>query len=114
MARTCTICSHSEREQIDREIIAGLPYRDISGRFALSKSAVERHAGDHIPQLISRARELRDWLNADQLVGELCVLQRSRTCTPGPFDPSRPEPVASQWERAPVFCLAGIAGLGGR
>jgi len=75
MGSRCTICSHADRLDIDRGIIAGLPYRDIAGRFAVSKSAIERHASDHISKLISRARDLRDWLNADQLVGELRVLR---------------------------------------
>lgn len=77
MGRPCSICVHPERVRIDAEIVAGMAYRDISGRFQLSKSAVERHAGEHIPQLISRSRELREWLNADQLVGELRVLRET-------------------------------------
>lgn len=77
MGRPCTICAHVDRGRIDREIVSGCAYRDISGRFQVSKSAVERHAGEHIPQLISRSRELRDWLNADQLVGELRVLRET-------------------------------------
>lgn len=77
MPRTCSICGHSDRAQIDREIVAGLAYRDISGRFQVSKSAVERHAGEHIAELLSRSRELRDFVNADQLVGELRVLRET-------------------------------------
>lgn len=77
MGRTCSICNHQDREQINSEIVAGLAYRDIAGRFELSKSAIERHAGEHIPDLIGRGRELRAWLNADQLVGELRVLRET-------------------------------------
>jgi hypothetical protein len=42
MPRVCSVCSHAERVAIDQERIGGPPCRDISGRFGLSKSAVER------------------------------------------------------------------------
>lgn len=77
MPRSCSVCGHSDRVQIDREIVAGIAYRDIAGRFELSKSAIERHAGEHIAELISRSRELRDFVDADQLVGELRVLRET-------------------------------------
>lgn len=75
MANRCTVCNHPDRLEIDKLVIGGVPYRDISGRFQVSKSALERHASGHIAAAISRARDLRDWLNADQLVGELRVLR---------------------------------------
>lgn len=75
MANRCTVCGHADRLVIDKELIGGLPYRDISGRYGVSKSALERHASGHIAATISRARDLREWLNADQLVGELRVLR---------------------------------------
>jgi hypothetical protein len=75
MANRCSVCGHADRLAIDKELIGGLPYRDISGRYGVSKSALERHASAHVAQAISRARDLRDWLNADQLVGELRVLR---------------------------------------
>jgi len=48
MARPCSICSHSERLEIDRLLLQGTPYRDIAGRFGLSKTAVSRHKESHI------------------------------------------------------------------
>jgi hypothetical protein len=74
MPRTCSICGHEERAQIDREIIAQVPYRDISGRYGVSKSAVERHASGHIPAAIARAAEV-SVITAGQLVGELRTLR---------------------------------------
>lgn len=73
--RNCSLCAHAERLQIDRELVAGLPYRDIAGRFALSKSAVERHAGEHLAAAVARGGQLRDRLSADSLVAELRVLR---------------------------------------
>ena len=75
MPRICTICSHAEQTQIDQELVRGLPYRDIAGRFAISKSAVERHASEHLASAIARVGELRDRIHADTLIGELRVLR---------------------------------------
>ncbi len=76
VGRPCTICIHAERVQIDREIIAGLPYRDISGRFEVSKSAVERHAGEHLAAAIARVADLAA-VDAKQLIGEIRALRET-------------------------------------
>ena len=75
MPRLCSLCTHPERLDIDKAIIAGLPYRDISGRFGVSKSAVERHAGEHVAPAIARASTLRDQVTADALIAELRTLR---------------------------------------
>lgn len=76
MGRACTICSHEQRVELDRDIIAGLPYRDIAGRFAVSKSAVERHAGEHLAAAIARAADLQP-VDAGKLIAELRVLRET-------------------------------------
>jgi hypothetical protein len=75
MPRVCSICTHRSRGQIDRELISGLPYRDIAGRFGLSKSSLERHASEHLAAAIARAGDLRDQVTADRLIAELRVLR---------------------------------------
>lgn len=57
MSRTCTICTHPDKEEIDRLLLSGSSYRDIAGRFGTSKSAVERHKADHIPLILCKARD---------------------------------------------------------
>ena len=75
MPRSCTLCTHASREEIDHSIIAGQPYRDIAGRWAVSKSAVERHAGEHLAAAIARASEITDAMTADRLIAELRTLR---------------------------------------
>ena len=43
MPRTCTICRHAKRHEIEADLQAGLPYRDIARRHIISKDAVARH-----------------------------------------------------------------------
>jgi hypothetical protein len=77
MASRCTICNHKDRLAIDREIIAGLPYRDISGRWELSKSAVERHASSHLADAIARDHAAAAEVTSRSLVAELRVLRET-------------------------------------
>jgi len=48
MSRTCTICSHEKRGDIEAAVVAGTSYRDIARRFETSKDAIARHASEHI------------------------------------------------------------------
>jgi len=56
MTRPCSICAHAEREAIDAALVAGEPYRDISGRFGVSRSALTRHKAQHIGQAVAQAQ----------------------------------------------------------
>jgi hypothetical protein len=49
MPRVCTICTHPARAAIDDGLVTGQLLRDISGQYGLSKSAVDRHRGSHLP-----------------------------------------------------------------
>ena len=58
MARRCKICMHSEREQIEREILAnGASNRQIGARYGMAESSVRRHKAEHMGEDI-RAFEL--------------------------------------------------------
>ena len=76
MGRTCTVCQHGERPAIDRVLLSGVGYRDISGRFDLSKTAVARHRAEHIPATLARAKAAEDIADADDLLAELDQLKR--------------------------------------
>jgi hypothetical protein len=48
MPRTCTICRHAKRHEIEADLQAGLPYRDVARRHSISKDAVSRHRASHV------------------------------------------------------------------
>jgi hypothetical protein len=58
-------------DDIDREIVRGVSYRDVAGRYALSKSAVGLHALSHVPEALARAAGEASAVTAAQLVSEL-------------------------------------------
>lgn len=76
MPRVCTICTHPKREAIDQALIAGeLSYRDIAGRFEISRSSLVRHKQNHLPATLAQAQEAREVANADDLLGQLDQLR---------------------------------------
>ena len=48
MAPTCSICRHPMRHDIEAELRAGTPYRDIAPRHNVSKDALSRHRANHM------------------------------------------------------------------
>jgi hypothetical protein len=75
MARVCTICAHLERAAIDQALVNNEPLRDIAGRFGLTKSSVERHKAEHVPVLLTKAKEAQTVADADDLLRQAGALR---------------------------------------
>jgi AcrR family transcriptional regulator len=60
MAGRCSICVHPERDVIETDLVSGATTRDIAGRFGVSRSAVSRHGGAHLPIEVVTATATRD------------------------------------------------------
>jgi len=67
MPRKCTICEHEQVEEINKEIVKGIPLRDIANQFNVNHSTIYRHK-DHIPQQLTKAKEAQDIAQADNLL----------------------------------------------
>jgi hypothetical protein len=55
VTRTCSICSHAAREEIDAALVRRVSYRRISGRYSVSESALGRHLNDHLAEYVHKA-----------------------------------------------------------
>jgi len=74
--RQCSVCTHPKRDEINRAIVAGkLSLRRIAKQYGLSPSAVERHAGAHIPATLAKAREAGEVASADDLLAQVRKLK---------------------------------------
>jgi hypothetical protein len=71
MGRTCTVCSHKDVDEINRLLLSGTSFRDIAGQFDLSKTALARHKESHIPELLSKSEDIKEVVNADNLLAQL-------------------------------------------
>jgi hypothetical protein len=99
VTRTCTVCTHPERQNIDKALVAmSSPYREIALRYGLgSQMAVMRHKADHLlPSIVAAwqreradngaelASELRGWMDTVGLLFAAC-----RDWLADPDDPTR-------------------------
>ena len=67
MPRTCTVCRHANRADIDKALITRQAFRTIAGQFGVSKTALMRHHDDHLPASLVRAQRAREATQADGL-----------------------------------------------
>ncbi|MHB8420599.1 MAG: hypothetical protein ACYDCL_21200 [Myxococcales bacterium] len=70
MPRTCTVCSHPKRPEVDSALLAGEPYRGIAQRFAASPDAVFRHR-QHVAPALAKAHEAAAVARSDDLLGRM-------------------------------------------
>jgi hypothetical protein len=71
MGRTCTVCSHKDVDEINRLLLCSDSYRDIARQFGLSKDALARHKESHIPELLSKSKDLKEIVDANSLFGRV-------------------------------------------
>ena len=76
MPRTCTICSHPERAQIDAAFVSGTPYRSIAKQFGCSDAAMYRHTSEHIAQAIKETKQAQEEAQALDVVKQLKEINR--------------------------------------
>ena len=75
MPRVCTVCSHPERNAIDRALVSEQPVLAVADRFDLAKSSVDRHKAGHIPATLAKSQEAAEVAHADNLLGQVRELQ---------------------------------------
>ena len=75
MPRTCTICTHKDRDAIDKALVAREPFRTIADRFGVTKTSLIRHSDDHIPAALVKAQAATDAANADNLLAQVVDLR---------------------------------------
>jgi hypothetical protein len=52
MPRVCTVCTHAERDAIDRALVEGPPKQQIAAAHGLSETPVRWHAKKHLPGVL--------------------------------------------------------------
>ncbi len=72
MPRTCTVCRHEARDEVDRALVSGESTRSIAGRYgSLSREAIKRHGENHLPETLTKAAEQEDVREALDVVKQL-------------------------------------------
>src|SRR5215216_3489876 len=78
MPRSCSVCTHDERDSIEDAFIVGTPKRRIASHYGVSERAVRHHIREHLPALLALARDAERASRADSLLDRIEALQ-SRT-----------------------------------
>ena len=78
MPRVCTACTHPEAHTINVALVQREAYRRIAAQYGLSEPAVRRHAKEHLPELLVKAKNAAEIAEADDLLSRIEALQ-SRT-----------------------------------
>ena len=76
MPRSCTVCAHPKREEIDRALVEGVSAADVSGRYrTVGERAVRRHRSNHLPAKLVMAQAAEEVAAADTLLDQVKSLQ---------------------------------------
>ena len=76
MPRRCTVCAHPEVGAINKALVAGESDRKLAARYgSLSRPAIQRHADNHLPASLAKAKEAEEIAHADDLLGDVRTLQ---------------------------------------
>jgi hypothetical protein len=74
--RSCTVCSHEARAEIDRALVAGQSSYVLADRYSsLSRPAIERHKANHLPAKLVMAQAAGEVAQADSLLEQVRGLQ---------------------------------------
>ncbi len=74
MPRVCKICTHDQREAIERALVNGTPLRDIAGQFGISRSALDRHKENHLAAGVVKAKAAEEVAHADSVLDQIRVI----------------------------------------
>jgi len=70
MPRSCTICSHSKKSEMDEALVGSISFRAVAERFNVSVGALHRHK-QHLPSHLLKAKEAHQMLDAGRLIDHL-------------------------------------------
>lgn len=48
MSRPCSVCGHRNHLRVDKELLEGIPPRDVASKYGIGESAVYRHIRAHL------------------------------------------------------------------
>jgi hypothetical protein len=60
LTRTCTICKHSQKDDIDTALIGNGTFRYISEKYNVSTGALQRHKKEHLIHRLAEVQKAKD------------------------------------------------------
>jgi hypothetical protein len=75
VGRQCTVCNHSNLEDINMRLARNEVFRTIADDTGLSETALKRHKAEHIPKVLTKAEEAREVTKANALLEDIKALR---------------------------------------
>ena len=72
------MCVHPQVDEINKALINGVSYYKVAERYGLSRTSVYRHAKNHLPAALVKAKEAEEVACGDDLLAQVRSL-RDRT-----------------------------------
>jgi hypothetical protein len=69
--RKCLVCESQHLKEIDVALVNNDSNREIAKRFGISSAAVYRHRQNHLPVLLTKARDAETVAHADKLIDQV-------------------------------------------
>jgi hypothetical protein len=60
MTRTCIICRHKKRDDIDTDLLGNDTFRNIATRYNVSTGALQRHKRNHLLARLAEVHQVRE------------------------------------------------------
>ncbi len=72
MPRPCTICTHPQREEIDKALVEGKQaFTSLATLYDVSEIALRRHKKNHLPEQLVKAEGAKEAAQAEDLLEQL-------------------------------------------
>ncbi len=68
MPRMCSVCTHDQAHVINVALVQRDGYRTVAHQYNVSVDALKRHAKEHIPKLLARAKDAVEVAEAGTLL----------------------------------------------
>lgn len=70
----CSICTHDSSAEIDKQLVAGVPYRQIATRYGVTVTSLFRHRGAHLSPALCALQAQTETDNQTTLVDRIEAL----------------------------------------
>ena len=76
MPRSCNVCTHPEREAIDKALVGDAALPELAALYRVSDDSLGRHRANHLPAKLVMAEAAAEVARADDLLDQVRGLQR--------------------------------------
>ena len=91
MGQKCTICKHSKRLEIEREVLKGAPYVRIGKAYGVGDVSVANHAKNHLSRQMLKSDEMKAVTHSKNLFAEIQdLIERTKAILSKAEDDDRP------------------------